>query len=648
MTDAEQARRSHAAGDAVTAGIHYERALVADPANAALLFDYALLLMQTGRTQDAAKILTDVRRLAPGDTQVLLALAACLREGGTVEDAMQAADEATRRLPHDAMAWMLKGSIDVRAGEYPRAEMSLRRALSLAPGFGEAWHYLGESLHQQQRWEEAIHAYTRASAEQPGEIYNIAMCAEQSGNLAFARSGYQQACRLYPDRPDILLRLAQTEARLCEFSSEHETLERFRRLVADGIPREAVLEAFPLTYLPLESALVQAALNHYMEAVSARTAALVRLAPAAPEPIPAGGRIRIGYLSADLGMHAVGQLVDDVFRLHDRERFEVFVYSLRRHDDAVASRIRESSDMYVECGDLGVAGVVERIRQDGIHVLIDLNGPTTGARLEILASRPAALQLGWLGFLHAQQAPWLDAILLDEHVQPSTQAWPFDDRVVRLPVSVFPPPPRVGGRRQRERFGLPAEGSPVLASFNNSYKLDAALVAAWLEIMRLAPRATLMVYLPPAARPGFLRQWSAIGGDPSRLMVVDALAPEEQADRAASCDLMLDAFRYQGGATTLDAVASGLPVLCRAGQTPPSRLGVSVNLALGLEELVVADTTEYVERAVWLANHPDELEALRHRVATAVREGVLFDARRSAAGIEATCERMLREKGILA
>jgi protein O-GlcNAc transferase len=131
-------------------------------------------------------------------------------------------------------------------------------------------------------------------------------------------------------------------------------------------------------------------------------------------------------------------------------------------------------------------------------------------------------------------------------------------------------------------------------------------------------------------------------------MVVDALAPEEQADRAASCDLMLDAFRYQGGATTLDAVASGLPVLCRAGQTPPSRLGVSVNRALGLEELVVADTTEYVERAVWLANHPDELEALRHRVATAVREGVLFDARRSAAGIEATCERMLREKGILA
>ena len=107
MTDAEQARRSHAAGDTVTAGVHYERALVADPANAALMFDYAVLLMHTGRAQDAAKMLTDVRRLAPGDAQVLLALAACLRAGGAVEDAMQAADEATRRLPHDAMAWML-------------------------------------------------------------------------------------------------------------------------------------------------------------------------------------------------------------------------------------------------------------------------------------------------------------------------------------------------------------------------------------------------------------------------------------------------------------------------------------------------------------------------------------------------------------
>lgn len=648
MTDAEHARRAHAAGDVATASAHYERALAATPGDAALKFDYAVLLMHTARLGEAATLLREVRRHAPGDLQALLALTVCLRSDGAIEEALQVAEEATSRLPHDATLWMLKGSIDVRAGRYPQAETALRRALSLAPGFGEAWHYLGESLHQQQRWKEAIDAYRRAAAEQPGEIYNIAMCAEQLGDLALARSGYRQASGLFPDRADVLLRLAQVEARLCEFSAEHATLQRLQRVVAHGLPAGQILEAFPLTYLPVQPSLVRHALDRYMHAVRERSPSQAPGTATAARTIPAGARIRIGYLSADFGMHAVGQLVADVFRTHDRERFEVFAYSLRAHDDAVAARIRERCDAFVDCASLGTADVVERIRLDGIDVLIDLNGPTVGARLEILAARPAGLQLGWLGFLHAQQSPWLDAILLDEHLQPADGPWPFDDRVVRLPTSVFPPAPGTGGRRQRARFGMPADGHVVLASFNNSYKLDAALLAAWISILHQAPAATLMVYLPVSARPGFLRHWHDLGGDPSRLMVVDALAPEDQADRAASCDLLLDAFRYQGGATNLDAAASGLPVLCRAGDTPPSRLGVSINLALGLDEMVVADTDAYVSRAAWLANHPAELDALRHRVANAARRSAFSDPRRTTAGIEAACTRLLREKGVLA
>jgi len=642
MTDAEQARRTHAAGDLATAAVHYERALAAAPGDASLMFDHAVLLMQMVRMQDAATLLREVRRKLPDDTQVLLALTVCLRTGGGTEEAMQVAEEATARLPHDATAWMLKGSIEVSAGLYTNAEASLRRALSLAPRFGEAWHFLGESLHHQQRWQEAIHAYRMASAEQPGEIYNVGMCAEQAGDLELARSSYQQASSMFPDRADVLLRLAQTEARLCEFSAEYATLEKLRRATARGLPAGEVLEAFPLTYLPLKASLVRQALDRYMEAAIARAPTPALSTQSAM--ISVGQRIRIGYLSADFGRHAVGQLVADVFRSHDRERFEVFAYALRRHDDAVANRIRGSCDVFVDCTSLGTADIVERIRRDGIHVLVDLNGPTTGARLEVLAARPAILQLGWLGFLHAQQAPWLDAILLDEHVQPLDSAWPYGDRIVRLPQSLFPPSPITGGRRQRTRFGLPAEGFAVLASFNNSYKLDLALVSAWIRILALAPDALLMVYLPLSARAGFLRHWRELGGEGSRLMVVDALDPVDQADRAASCDLLLDAFRYQGGATTLDAIGSGLPVLCRAGDTPPSRLGVSVNRALGMDELVAMDTDDYIRRAASLANHPAELHALRQRVMALMERGAFSDTRRVTADLEQICERMLREK----
>ncbi|MBD9479487.1 tetratricopeptide repeat protein [Pseudoxanthomonas sp. PXM02] len=646
MTDAERARHAHAAGDIATASAHYQRALAAAPGDAMLMLDYAILLMQMAHRKEAATLLREVRRHMPDDARALLALVVCLRVDGEIEEALRIAEEATGRLPHDAAAWMLRGSIEVRGGHYARAETALRRALLLAPAFGEAWHYLGESLHHQQRWAEAIQAYRKAAEEQPGEIYNIAMCAEQAGDLELARDSYQQASGIFPGRADVLLRLAQTQARLCDFSGEHAALDKFRRVVAHGIPAGQVLEVFPLTYLPLEASLVQHALDRYMGAVLERAPSH---APSdALQTIHPEDRIRIGYLSSDFGMHAVGQLVGDVFRSHDRDRFEVFAYSLRTYDDPVAAGIREGCDVYVDCASLGTTDIVQRIRHDGIHVLIDLNGPTVGARLEILAVRPAPLQLGWLGFLHAQQAPWLDALLLDEHVQPSDNTWSFKDRIVHLPVSLFPPAPGAGGQRQRERFGMPAEGRVVLASFNNSYKLDMPLVAAWIRILELAPDATLMVYLPATARPGFLRHWHSLGGSPSRLMVVDALAPGDQADRAASCDLMLDAFRYQGGATSLDAVTSGLPVLCRTGETPPARLGVSINRALGLEDLVVADTEEYIRRAAWLANHPAELGALRQRVKAAVQQSGFSDPRRSAAAVEQVCEQLLREKGVLA
>ncbi len=353
MTDAEHARRAHATGNVAAASTLYERALVVAPGDAALMFDYAVLLMQTARRQEAVALLREVKRRRPDDPRALLALAACLHAEGELDEALQVAEDATARQPHDAGAWMLRGSIEVRGGRYARAETTLRRAVSLAPGFGEAWHYLGESLHQQQRWKEAIEAYRRAAVEQPGEIYNIAMCAEQAGDLDLARSSYRQASDLFPDRADVLLRLAQTEARLCDFSGEHATLAKLQRVVAHGLPAGQSLEAFPLTYLPLDTGLVRDALDRYMEAVRVPSSAA---GAEAPPVIAEGGRIRIGYLSADFGRHAVGQLVGDVFRAHDRDRFEVFAYSLRKHDDNVATRIRGSCDAYVDCADLGHGG----------------------------------------------------------------------------------------------------------------------------------------------------------------------------------------------------------------------------------------------------------------------------------------------------
>src|SRR5690606_16569428 len=162
----------------------------------------------------------------------------------------------------------------------------------------------------------------------------------------------------------------------------------------------------------------------------------------------------------------------------------------------------------------------------------------------------------------------------DQGTQPAEARWPYPDRILRIP-QLLPAGPMPAGRRDRARFGLPDSGV-VLCSFNNSYKLCPALIGAWIRILRNAPDSVLMAYVPPHAREGFLRCWESHAGPRERLVLVDRLPAAAQADRAASCDLFLDAFRYQAGATAVASIAAGLPILSRRGSTPLSRLSTSL------------------------------------------------------------------------
>jgi protein O-GlcNAc transferase len=267
-------------------------------------------------------------------------------------------------------------------------------------------------------------------------------------------------------------------------------------------------------------------------------------------------------------------------------------------------------------------------------VLIDLGGYTLGARPEIAALRPAPVQLGWLGFIHDYAAEWIDAVLLDPEL--AAVAGSFETAVRLLPGCALPAAHAevAPARASRAEFGLPERGV-LFASFNNSYKLDAELIGAWSEISRRVPDASFVVYVPDAARAGLQRAWSQAGARAGALHLVPRLPLERHRARAGACDLFLDAFRYQAGATAVAAIEAGLPLLCRAGSTPLARLSLSMNRHLGLERLVCADTTGYVERACALAANPSELDALRAELAVRVRTTGLLAPQRSARAIEA-------------
>ena len=640
MDDAARARQLHLGGRLVEAVEWYARAALQQPDHVQLKHDYAVALMQLGRESDAAVLFESVLSDSPARADSAMALALCLRAIGDLLPAREAAAQAANLAPDDPHAWLVLGSLQVGIGAVRDGEQSLRRCLQLAPAFAEASHYLGEALQLQERWVEAAHAYRNAMQAQPTEVMNVAICAERAGDLVAARAGYIQMCQLRPGRSDSLLRLAQVCSLLCEFEQEAQVLGlleatlRLEEREPDDVP-----EVFPISYLQLSQFARMTILDRYVARVQQQANGLADSSDVHARP---AGRIRIGYLSADFCEHAVGTLLDGFFAAHDRAAFLVFGYSLRASRSRLGVSLRGEFDVHHECGDIADDAVARLVADDRIDVLFDLTGFTAGSRPGILARRPAPVQIGWLGFIHGQQAPWLDGILMDEHVQPEHADWAYDDRLLRMPGFMLPSGRAPKGQPRRSDFGIP-EGVPVFASFNNAYKLDVELVAAWAEITSRATDLHLLIYLNPAARAGFVRKWSELDGDPRRLMLVDEVSRQDQADRAASCDLMLDAFRYQAGATALGCASAGLPVLSRMGATALGRLSVSMNRFLGMEDLICDTTEEYIQTAVRLANCTDALELVRREFrANVVRTGLLAP-RRAAAAVESVVKTLLGE-----
>ena len=168
-------------------------------------------------------------------------------------------------------------------------------------------------------------------------------------------------------------------------------------------------------------------------------------------------KLRIGYVSSDLREHAVGFGMTDVFETHDRNNFEIYTYycGIKRADPTQA-RIKASVDSWCEINGLSDQQAAQRIADDGIDILIDVNGYTKDARTKVFAMRPAPIAANWFGFPGTMGSPYHHYIIADPVTIPEGHEPYFSEKVLCLPC--YQPNDRkrpVAARPQRKDEGLP-------------------------------------------------------------------------------------------------------------------------------------------------------------------------------------------------
>ena len=149
-----------------------------------------------------------------------------------------------------------------------------------------------------------------------------------------------------------------------------------------------------------------------------------------PPPPPPQPQLNIGYISSDFNNHPLAHLMQSVFGFHNPTRAKAFCYATTPSDKSpYREKIERESPVFRDVSSWPPERLIQQIIQDGIHILVNLNGYTRGAKNEIFAARPAPIQMAFMGFAGTLGAEWCDYLLADSTAIPPSTLRPWRGNV---------------------------------------------------------------------------------------------------------------------------------------------------------------------------------------------------------------------------
>lgn len=601
-------------------------------------FNLGLILRSRGRVEEAADAYRQALAIEPRFPEALTNLAETLQATGRADQAIEVLRRAvelapTLPVPVCGLAHALRDQ-----GHLEEAITLYRRAIALEPGNTGARDGLGVALRRQGYIDQAISAHLEAIALRPGFAeahHNLGVALAHQGRLEEARDSTRRALDLNPSATGTLATLIGQQQALCDWSNLIELEQQLLSRVVEGGPAFSPFILLNMASSPADQLICARNFAQRYEKKEERREPTSRRVPK--------DKIRLAYLSDHFREHPTAYLMTEVIERHDRSRFDVTAYSFGVDDGGeMRRRLRLAFDHFVDIRDLSHEEAAGRICRDDIDILVDLGGYTKDARLDILGSRPAPVQVNYLGYPGTMGARFVDYMIADHYLIPPGAERHYSEKIVRLPDAHLPYDRRktIGDAATRAAYGLPEDGL-VLCSFNQLRKVRPEMFGAWMEIMRALPTAVLWLLDDnrPAAE-SLRNQAQAHGVAPRRLIFAPRVDVCSHLARYRVADLALDTFPYTSHTTASDALRMGCPLTTLSGATFASRVAGSLATVAGLPELIAQTFEDYVRLVKQLALDPGKLKRLRAHLQSSARSGALFDMPRFVGHFEVALQKM--------
>lgn len=656
-----------------------EEAVINWPEEMKLWNQLGAIKLDEGLWMEAKSAFLRALEIEPDAILVKQNLARCLLTIGSAREATAMLEELLPIHPDRHKLFSDLALAAATTGDWIGMETFIRRALEERPNEADNWVNLAQSLVGQVRRAEAIEAANHALKLDPDNaaayvlmaasassdeetrdylekaltklddelnlLLRIAFGFESIKDSAEAIRLYKRALELEPGQPQARSRLFDLNLSICDWRDYDILCQDLIDEISAAMESEdstSDVDVFNLQAMPVSYAFTAKA----AKAASVKIAQRVRKqADYSPFRYRAAGskKIRIGYALAYTHVHSLPLVHKQLVEAHDRDRFEIYGYSINPCDrKEFSTKYRRCFDKFSDLSPLAPHDSASRIHQDNIDILVDVTGLTGQNCMSISSFRPAPVQVHAYGYSITTGADYIDYLITDRtYIPPEWEAL-GSEKLVYLPGSFMPAcePPHIGAPTTRTDNGLP-EDAIVFCNFNHPCKFEPTIFAAWMEIMRAVPDSVMWFgsWLD-GTRENLRAQAELQGVAPDRLIFSEVVLHADHLARLVNADIALDNLHHGGGVTSLDALWSGVPLLSILGQTPAARLGASLLNGFGMPELILPNLDAFKRTAIELAHDHDKRQALHERVLHQRQESRLFDIQRHTRKLEAGFEEM--------
>lgn len=594
--------------------------------NPQLSVNLAVVKSQLSKPREALEIFESLGVKNLANEKALFHCAKCFVEVGKLNNGITTYLACLKQNPQHRASLNNLANVYQKTANYPEAIRHYEALINHYPKEGMGFNNLAGLYEKQNDLDKSVQLYKQAVTVEPSlsiAYYNLARLfatrmSDHERALEVCARGLEKSEGSYK----VGLRYQQIISRQflndwSSYGSDQSDLPAILKRYVEEVSPLIEIVPFELSFSNIEGSLYRRVAEKYADGIARN--AKQRFPNLKYDHTLGEGKISIGYYSPKFRKHPGGYLVRKLFDHHDSAKFEIHAFSLVHTDDFVNKDVQNSVDYYHDVSTLSSDEIANLINRTGIDILVSLAGYNVFMNMEVLALRPAPIQMMMLGSQETTGASFIDYVFSDESMMDKSLRKNLTEQVITLPVSTLVNselPDASVTETERADHGL-AEDKFVFASFNHPKKIDPEVFDAWCQILKRVPESVLWVYDAglERIRKNILQNAQERSILPDRIVFAKPVPEEQHWERLRHADLFLDTFNCNAHFTAVEILRSNKLILTLRGATHNSRLCASILHYAHLDDLVANSPEEYVDQAVLYAKNPEMLHEMEKELA---------------------------------